>query len=162
MCFSGFAGSSVISKFSSLSCDMRSLRTYWYGSVAACKPHIQHQPWPQWSAPETRRNTKSQRLASEATPGNHDYWFNGIPSCSSNSMLLGYDQFANGHAQFFAQDTRVPSPWRKLQIPKMVKPEWNPIDLSGTCMFILCVRCHFSIWSLELGSALVLCVFLLP
>ena len=43
----------------------------------------------------------------EATPGNHDYWFNGIPNTGANWWLWGYDQFANGHAQFFAQDLRL-------------------------------------------------------
>ena len=48
---------------------------------------------------------RHERSFAEATPGNHDYWFNGVPSLAANSWLLGYDQFANGHAQFFAQVT---------------------------------------------------------
>ena len=60
---------------------------------------------------------KEQSFA-EATPGNHDYWFNGVPSLAANSWLLGYDQFANGQAQFFAQVT-----WLLNEVT-----EWDPKD----------------------------------
>jgi len=52
-------------------------------------------------------NKEAQAVPLLATPGNHDYWFNGVPSLAANSWLLGYDQFANGQAQFFAQDSKA-------------------------------------------------------
>lgn len=50
---------------------------------------------------------KSSRAPSKATPlltvpGNHDYWILGEPAIHTQ-----LDQFANGHMQFYAQDTKA-------------------------------------------------------
>jgi len=39
------------------------------------------------------------------TPGNHDYWQEGVSTLSTDNIVTGYDQFANGFMQFYAQDT---------------------------------------------------------
>ena len=44
--------------------------------------------------------TKSKLMLT--VPGNHDYWILGTPAVSSKA-----DQFANGHMQWYAQDTKA-------------------------------------------------------
>ncbi|CAE7949348.1 INP53 [Symbiodinium sp. KB8] len=75
-----------------------------------------------------------------STPGNHDYWFEGIPEFALDDSFLGYDQFGFGGAQFYAMDTAAS--WAP-QAPQedLISPKGRPasqfsqapafLDLSG-------------------------------
>lgn len=72
-------------------------------------------------------NKEAQGIPLLATPGNHDYWFNGIPNTGANSWLWGYDQFANGHAQFFAQDSHATFE-PKAPAADQIYPSGTPVE----------------------------------
>ena len=75
-----------------------------------------------------------------STPGNHDYWFEGVPEFALDDCFLGYDQFGFGGAQFYAMDTAAS--WApQAPLEELISPKGRPasqfsqapafLDLSG-------------------------------